>query len=340
MLAGRFHDGKKAASHAVTVRITPAGLDIMGEDGRPIASWRREDLRPEQIPGAGLRLGSAAAPGCRLVVEDSGPLRLLLGRQDPHAGWLRGGVLAATGVAVLAGLWFALPAGARLLAEAIPAETERRWGGGLADQMEHHWGTCRQPEGEAALAALTNRLAASLPPERRWHKVAVVKLPAENAIALPGGRVLVFQGLLAKAQGPDEVAGVLAHELTHVAERHVAAATIRALGVSALVTIVTGDASGALATGVTLMLAGAYSRADEAAADRGAVDLLQRAGLDTQGLATFFRRVAANDKAPPEWLSSHPDPLARAAAVERAVRPVSTPALTAGQWAALKGICG
>ena len=210
--------------------------------------------------------------------------------------------------------------------------------------MEQRWGVCQAPAGDAALALLTARLAAPLAPELRPRRVVVVRQAMINALALPGGTVLLFQGLLDDALGPDEVAGVLAHEFTHIAERHVTAATIRGLGLGALVTLVTGDASGALAGGATALLAGAYSRDDEEAADRGAVRLLDAASVSTAGMAAFFRRIGereARGGALPAWLSTHPDPEARAAAVTRAgpERAVS-PALPAEQWAALRAICG
>lgn len=339
-LAGRYHDGRTAAAHPVRVRPSLSGLDIRGEDNRSLGFWHRADLRPQDGPGPQLRLACATAPGARLTVVDGAALRPFLPERPTGRPWLRGVALGAAGLAMAAGLWVALPAVATMVARAIPLETEIRLGGGLADRMERQWGTCTGAEGNAALAALAERLAAHLPPEQRSLRVAVVKAKAENAFALPGGRVLLLQGLLDKAESPDEIAGVLAHEFTHVAERHVAAAMVRALGISALVALVTGDSSGLLAGGATMALAGAYSRDDEAAADRGAVELLGKAGIGTSGLAGFFRRVAKQDGGIPEWLSSHPDPEARARAVEASARPGLPPALPARQWKALKGICG
>lgn len=89
-----------------------------------------------------------------------------------------------------------------------------------------------------------------------------------------------------------------------------------------------------------MALAGAYSREDEAEADRGAVALLARAGLSADGLAAFFRRMAEQPSAVPAWLSTHPDSQARAQAVEAQHTKPGAPALTAEQWAAVKGICG
>jgi predicted Zn-dependent protease len=238
-----------------------------------------------------------------------------------------------------AALWLGLPAASRALVGMVPTAWEQRWGDAVAGGFEQRWGVCRQPAGVAALHLLSDRLAASLPPSARPRKVVVVNTPDVNAIALPGGTVLVFAGLLADAHDGDEVAGVLAHEFTHLALAHPTAAMIRAAGVGVAVTLVTGDSSGLVASGLAMTLAGAYSRDDEAAADRGAVALLAQAGMGARGLAAFFHRLADKPTALPAWLGTHPEPAARAASIEAQANP-GTPALTPEQWAALKGICG
>jgi beta-barrel assembly-enhancing protease len=309
-----------------------------------VAFWRAADLRAGgQLPGAqGVRLTCTADPDARLTVSDDSFLRTLAPRltkrPGPRGRWLRWAAAAMAAVAVMATLYAALPMVSRSLAVMVPPAWERGLGEQLAEGLEKQWGTCGAPAGNAALGFLTSRLAGGLP-DNLAPRVAVVRRPEQNAIALPGARILVFQGLLEAARGPDEVAGVLAHELTHVAERHVTAAMIRGLGVGLLVTIATGDASGSVATGAAMLVMNAYSRDDEAAADAGAVRLLERTGISPHGLADFFRRLAEIDVVP-QWLSTHPAPLARAQAIEAAAPSRATaPSLTPEQWAALKGIC-
>jgi predicted Zn-dependent protease len=186
-----------------------------------------------------------------------------------------------------------------------------------------------------------DRLSAGLEPSQKPRRVLVVRQRDVNAIALPGGTVMVFSGLLKDARDPGELAGVLAHEFTHLRLRHPVAAMIRATGVGVAVTLITGDSSGVVATAAAVGLAGAYSREDEAAADTGGVALLRAAGLDARGMASFFRRLGEEKPGMvPVWLSTHPDSLARAEAVEALDGPAATPPLTGEQWQALKGICG
>ncbi|MBI5163861.1 MAG: M48 family metallopeptidase [Magnetospirillum sp.] len=345
-LDGRFNDGRSAASRSVTARLSVAGVEIRDGDGLLVALWRREDISPPEPAGPGrVRLSCRADGDARLTLPDHPALKALGGavcsRPAGLPGWVKGAALAAAvAAAALVAVLVALPAGSRLLAAAIPLESERRLGTALAEQLHRQWRRCDGPGGEAALGLLMARLAASLPPERRPRRVVVVDRGEVNAIALPGGEIIVFKGLLARAEGPDEVAGVLAHETTHVAARHPLGAVVRGLGAGMVVTMITGDTSGVAATAVTVMMVGAYSREDEAAADAGAVRLLRAAGIGTDGLSAFFRRIAGDADILPAWLSTHPESLSRAAAVDAAGAPGRAPALDAGQWAALRGMCG
>ncbi len=341
VLPGRYNDGRSAASRAVRVTPSPAGLDIRGEDGLLVAFWRLADLHADgDLPaGKGVRLRCASDPDARLSLEQAEFIRPLLPARRRFA-WGKAAAVLGVVAAMAVGLWQGIPAGARWIGAMVPLAWEHRWGDSLAQGLEQRWGTCRQPAGEAALHLLSARLSTTVAPELRPRRVVVVRQADQNAIALPGGTVMVFSGLLAQAGGPDELAGVLAHEFTHLHLRHPTAAMIRAIGVGAVVTLITGDTSGLIATGAAMALAGAYSREDEAAADAGAVALLTRAGMGSGGLAAFFRRLDDRPAMIPAWLSTHPDSQARAQAVERAGSAGSAPALAPEQWAALKAICG
>lgn len=341
-LPGRFNDGRTAASRKVTVTPGDAGLDIRGEDGLMVAFWHLTDLRADgELPnGAGVRLRCAADPDARLSLAQAEFIRPLLPAR-PRLPWTKAVAALVATVTVATALWFGIPAGASTLGTLVPLSWERHWGDGLAQGLEQRWGTCDQPAGDAALHLLAARLGTGIDPELRVRRLVVVRRAEHNALALPGGTVLVFSGLLADAAGPDELAGVLAHEFTHLRLRHPLAALIRAAGVGAVVTLVTGDSSGLVASGAAMALSGAYSRDDEAAADAGAVALLTQAGIGAQGLADFFRRLDDHPAGMVGWLATHPDSLARARAVE-ALAPAmdTTPALSAEQWATVKGICG
>ncbi|HSR72143.1 MAG TPA: M48 family metallopeptidase, partial [Kiloniellales bacterium] len=259
-------------------------------------------------------------------------------------------VLATAAVLLLlAVLWQLLPAAARWTAAAVPPAWEERIGeraygqilGILARFSEAPPRICDDPEGLAALETLTRRLAGAAGPSAYDFRPVVLDLEMVNALALPGGRILLFGGLIEKAESGAEVAGVLAHEMGHVIRRHGTESIVRSVGVSVVFDLLLGG-SGSLpsALGETLVRA-SYSREAETEADRTALALLEDAGIRAEGLVRFFERLHETDgELPPgfDLLSSHPRSDARAELFARADS--GGPALTEAQWRALEGICG
>jgi beta-barrel assembly-enhancing protease len=344
---GRFSDGRSALSRKVMVLVQPSGLEIRGEDGFLIAVWKTDDLVadgdwPEK---RGIRLRCASEPDARLAVEDAMVIRQTLpkppiGRKSRHTALVLACLLGAV---VLIGLMVGLAPVSRLLAHLVPLGLERQWGQSIAAGLEGQMKPCQGREGLRVLDALAQRLAEPLPADRRDVRIHVLRSRDVNALALPGGEIILFSGLIHKAEGPDELAGVLAHELTHIGERHVGAAMIRALGVGVFATMITGDASGLVASGLGAALAGAYTREDESAADMGALSLLEAADIGSDGLALFFRRLATMEGRQGQvlaWLGTHPDSSSRAAAVEARRLPAPRlPALSQADWQAVKKVC-
>ena len=132
-----------------------------------------------------------------------------------------------------------------------------------------------------------------------------------NALALPGGAIVVTDSLLDLAGDPRELAGVLAHEIGHIDARHGLRRLARAVGLSAAVMLVSGDAGSFLNDAVvagTGLLDAAYSRDFEREADARAAALLAAAGADPDSLARMLERLEAKagGGALPGWLSTHP----------------------------------
>ncbi|VFR97322.1 Zn-dependent protease with chaperone function [plant metagenome] len=132
-----------------------------------------------------------------------------------------------------------------------------------------------------------------------------------NALALPGGTIVVTDQLLKLAGSPQELDGVIAHEIGHIDARHGMRRLSRALGLAAAVMLISGDASEflnqAIVTGTSL-LDMSYSRDFERDADARAVALLQSAGRDPHSLARMLRKLEdGRDRGDtPGWLSTHP----------------------------------
>lgn len=134
-----------------------------------------------------------------------------------------------------------------------------------------------------------------------------------NAFALPGGEVVIFDSLVKLAKTDDEIVGVVAHELGHVARHHGMRQLIQSSIVSFIVGVYLGDVS-SIATGLgTLVLQSNYSRSFELEADAYAAQTLRQAGLTAEPLATMLQRLedahgaAHQTSSVFDWLSSHPD---------------------------------
>jgi Zn-dependent protease with chaperone function len=148
----------------------------------------------------------------------------------------------------------------------------------------------------------------------------VVQGPEVNAFALPGGHVVVFTGLLKAADTADEVAGVLAHEASHVEKRHVLRNLIHGLGLRAVVAVALGDLSGGVWDDmVSELVELSYSRDMELEADLEGLRLLRKSGLSAEGLASFFEKLADQEEPDIELLSSHPVSDQRLSALRKAM---------------------
>lgn len=187
------------------------------------------------------------------------------------------------------------------------------------------------PEVNDYLQNLGQRLVAADPSIGERFEFFAVGSSAINAFALPGGHVGVNTGLILAAQSESELASVLAHEISHVSQHHIARqfaaqantgyATLAAL----LLAIVigargNGDVGSAAIAGVQaaqMQSQITFTREHEQEADRVGFTLLDRAGFDTSAMASFFERLqqAARivDGSTPAWLRDHPLTQARIA---------------------------
>ena len=360
---GTFNDGVTAARREVAVALEPNGLRILDRaGGAEIVLWPYDALRhrDEHFSAGPLQI-KAAGGEARLTLDDAALLAALVERA-PQLALARGGLgrgvvkwslLALLAMAVLAGaLWIVLPRAARVVAAVIPVS----WEAALGEQVYEQIGEIfAQMEGKDEVRAcvgdsasrrvlddLTSRLAAASDSPYDF-RIAVLDLDTPNAFALPGGRIVLLRGLLDFAESPDEIAGVLAHEMGHVVERHGTEGIVHALGLTFFFGVMLGDmGSGSIGLLGEALVSNAFSREAETEADRSALDTLGRAGLASGGLLRFFERLKAEHGDVPALLavlSSHPRHEDRLEMFARA-GPGGAPALADSDWKALKDFCG
>jgi predicted Zn-dependent protease len=175
------------------------------------------------------------------------------------------------------------------------------------------------------VARLGKTLATRATGPRYPYSFSVANNRDLNAFALPGGPVWIHRGILHAAANESQVAGVLAHEIAHIAQRHAADQITKQLvanGFLGLLGAVLGNDPGGARTAQVgaRMLAGGYllkfSRDDERDADRVGLEIIRRSGWDPRGMADFMdvlRREQGRDPgAVDAFLSTHPAPGERA----------------------------
>ena len=167
------------------------------------------------------------------------------------------------------------------------------------------------------------RLAAAIPPELRHpefrYTFETVNVREINAFALPGGPMFVNRGMIEAAKNEGEVAGVMAHELSHVALRHGTAQASKATkyeigGIAGAIAgaIIGGNLGQVVSQGTQFGVGVAFMRFGreyERQADIEGAQIMARAGYDPRDMANMFKTIEQQGGAGgPEWMSDHPNP--------------------------------
>ncbi len=197
----------------------------------------------------------------------------------------------------------------------ISRENEAALGEAVYEAMVEEFEVYRDPELDALIGRMVDELK---DPDAGFDlRVTVIDESQVNAFAAPGGRIVVFSGLLTQCPSPDALAGVLAHEIVHVEQRHGLKHLLRTLGVLYFAGAFIGGGVEEFATAETiaelssLLVVLKHSRDHEREADELGVAKLRRAGRSVLGLAEFFRvleEMYGGREIPRrlQWLSTHP----------------------------------
>ncbi len=173
------------------------------------------------------------------------------------------------------------------------------------------------------------KLVAQIPQQYSWpYQFHVIAQKEINAFALPGGPIFINLGTITAADSEAQLAGVMAHEMSHVYMQHSAkqaGKTSWIAGLAGLAGAVLGSGGlvGQLAAlGIQVGANGIimkYSRNDEAQADAVGAIIMYKAGYNPQAMADFFQRLAAEGGSGPQWLSDHPNPGNREEAIQKEI---------------------
>ena len=361
--AGVFFDGKTSARRDVTVELDPAALLVREADGTELARWPYGELEQVSSRDGVLRLARERNPALeRLEVQDPALVAAIdelshpVDRTGMTSRRSRRRIVLWSTVAVatllIVGV-FGVPELASRLTPFVPYAVERKLGEAVDKQVRAMFapsnpseslecgGSASEAAGKKAFDGLVARLetAADLPMP---IKAAVVRRNEANALALPGGHIYVFNGLIEKSENADELAGVIGHEIGHVAHRDGTRSVLQTAGLSFVFGMVLGDfvGGGAMVFAAKTILQMSYSRDVEIKADVYGLELLNKIGGDARKLGAILDRIAGAIEPGVKILLDHPETKQRVELINRLATPgPHVPLLAASEWEALKQIC-
>jgi predicted Zn-dependent protease len=208
------------------------------------------------------------------------------------------------------GLWVGASWALGKLVRLVPVSWEERLGRAVVSGLTQPAMLCGGDEVEGMLGEVVERLSAAMPRGEYEFRVKVVRQKEVNALAAPGGHIVLFSGLLGAMENVEQVAAVVAHEMQHVVQRHSTRGMMRVLGLQAFLTLTLGDPGllGELAGNLTVMH---FQRGDEQSADDAALEVLMRAGIAPRHMEEAFanlERVSGEEGSGGvmKYLSTHP----------------------------------
>lgn len=195
----------------------------------------------------------------------------------------------------------------------VPRSVDVRLGRLITGRITEEYKPLRNRKLEAVLERIKKRVAPK--GSDRTYTILLLDHDIPNAFALPDGHIIILTGLIEASSSPEEIAGIMAHEISHVERRHGIRQLIRVLGMSYVLHMIIGAGFEELETAETiselsgLLLFLKYSRQFEREADEDGVRYLHQAKISCRGLIDLFHRLSSMPEMPSaaEWFSTHPD---------------------------------
>jgi Zn-dependent protease with chaperone function len=331
MINAVFFDGRSALGQAVQLRVEQGMLLADGEPAaEPLGRWplravqwperTRHGQRVLHLPGGG-SLQVADATAFDAWRRAQGVRESWVVRMQQHWPATLASALALV-LVLAAGYRWGVPLAARTLLLAVPMSADEAVGSAALQGMQPRWLQAsavpaeRQAQIRAAFAhAIDAAYRAGERPrwELRFH--AAHKALGANALAFPGGHIVVTDAMVEMLAGHDDtLVGVLAHEMGHVRRRHGMQGVVQFALIGSATALALGDFSTLLAGMPALLAQLSYTRDAEREADAEAVRVLRAAGLSPAAMEVLFERLAQRDDARgaegqlqlPTALASHP----------------------------------
>lgn len=329
-IPGRWYTPATPAGASCAVHASEAGLELIRDGETARLAWREVTLSTGGMDGSKLVLTAPTEGGQQSLYLDRLEGRALLSRSAPSALVREADDLeqahgrsrrrlhtlsVAAVVAVVLAVWGGLAAIDSILGwgvDRIPVSWEVALGDASLSSVVSQDDRVTDPEVRRGIDAIVSRLTAAAPTTDYPFHVHVAGDDMTNAFALPGGQIVVYAGLIEAAESPEELAGVLAHEMQHVYQRHGLKSLARSLKWKVVLALVIGDLdslSDVFLANATKLVSLSNDRDAEREADTLGLDLLYAADIDPNGMVKFFTTLEEEAASLPglSYLSTHPD---------------------------------
>ncbi len=376
----KFYDGKTGQPQTVSLTLVNKSI-LLKADTTLIDTWDIRDLtvinRPTPpVPGI---YGNKREKDARLYLDNAKEWNVIYARLPKSSkkrltlptSWSSFILYAAMSVVSLIFLFLMFPKIIETTAYLIPYKMERSIGKQAVHAMTKGQKTCKEPEAQAILQQAFNKLTQHTSREVEYE-IHVIDHPIiPNAFAAPGGYIIVFSSVIERAETPEELMGVLAHEMAHVELYHTTKGIVRTIGMQFAISMIVGGTSIEDLAGFFSQMS--YSRENESEADMYGREIMLKANINPKGMRRFFESLNAwennlfstgdddkkHEHTPPpsrkddeyklsdffdepfwELLSTHPDTDKRIQYLKDMEGNTNyPPAMSHKQWLTLKDIC-
>ena len=316
-----FFDGQTAQLHPVQVRVGADGLEVVFSD-RPSELWAYGSFRQTEgfYAGEWVRLEKNGVFGQALAIEDVGILTAIRTR-DPASGVrnpafrrYRAPVVGLCIACIVFVIWLIYGYGLPMVVDGIARIAPVAWENALGRSFVAYIAPEADRCGDAVYAEVVDEIVARLTAQADLpytFRVYVVDDDRLNAYALPGGYIAITTRFLEQMKSPEQLAGVIAHEMQHVAQRHGTRAVFREMATRALVAAISSEAGGLdyVLDNAAMVGSMRFSRQHETAADIQGMNMILDAKIDPKGMVEVFEILLAVTGDLPDglaYISSHP----------------------------------
>lgn len=342
---GKYYNGLSPVMTPVRCVVLPDGvLVVHAETDEKVVYWKKEDLFQDEIHNTAIVLGNKNEPGKieltdKKILKEIGIAHKNVVTSSPRLVLMWVGMIAL----FICGFWMAIPVMTKFIAHRIPYHVERELSAKISLDQQFKMCTLAATEKEALNSYLKFLYPKNKAEENIAIDVMVADNPMINAFTFPGGRIVLMKGLIKETKSPEELLGIMSHEIGHVVARDSMSFLVRGTFLASFFGFLTGDYNSSFAMSPQIILSTAaltFSRDMERAADSYAAGRLMMLKVSTSGLRSFFSRRESDELlSAPELLTTHPDYKNRMGWIVETYPNEELPKDILENWLVIKNIC-